>query len=146
MGGEVTQFTLFRRLEHDLAVLSYFNEVFDEVTVIIDFRRRGGNDLALFLRSRKIDDFTGNDTVFNGIVRRFDKPVLVYFRVRSQCIDQTDILTLRGLDRTDTSVMRRVNVTDFKARTLFHQTALTQRGETTLVRDFRKRVRLIHKL
>src|SRR5690606_6435153 len=44
------------------------------------------------------------------------------------------------------AVVRRVDVADLEARALARETARPERGETTLVRDLRQRVRLVHEL
>src|SRR3546814_1179109 len=50
------------------------------------------------------------------------------------------------LFRSDTAIMRRVNVADFEARALAGQTARPERRHAALVGDFRKRVGLVHEL
>ena len=79
-------------------------------------------------------------------VRGHDKAELVHARERRKRGNKSDVLTFGGLDRAHTSVVRVVNVTDFKRRSVAVQTAGTERGEFTLVRKLRNGVGLIHEL
>ena len=79
-------------------------------------------------------------------VRRLDEAVLVDAREGRERRDEADVRTFRRLDRADAAVVRGVNVADFEARALARQTAGPERRETTLVRDFGERVRLVHEL
>src|SRR4029079_1852936 len=90
--------------------------------------------------------FVGDLALAGAAIRGLDEAVLVDARVRRERRDEADVRTFRRLDRTDTTVVRRVNVADFEARSLARETARSERGETTLVRDLRERVRLVHEL
>ncbi len=72
--------------------------------------------------------------------------MLIYLRVGSQCVDQTDILTFRCLDRTNTSIVCRVYIPYLKSGSLFDKTTLAKCGESSFVCHFRKRVGLVHEL
>src|SRR5690606_6011279 len=67
-------------------------------------------------------------------------------RISRQRVDQTDVRTFWGFNRTYTTVMGWVYVTHFKAGALTSQATWAQRGYTTLVCDLGKRVVLVHKL
>ena len=56
-------------------------------------------------------------------VRRLDEAVIVDARIATQGRDQADVRTFRRLNRADTSVVRRVNVADFKSGALTRQAA-----------------------
>ena len=60
--------------------------------------------------------------------------------------DETDVRTFRRFDRTNAAVVRRMNVAHFESGAIAAQTAWPEGGETTLVRQFGERVRLIHEL
>ena len=79
-------------------------------------------------------------------IRRFDKAELVDTRKARQRRDQSDVRTFRRLDRADAAVVRRVNVADLESGTLTRQTARPESRQTTLVRDLRQRIGLVHEL
>ena len=85
-------------------------------------------------------------SVLHDTVRSLDETEVVDLSVDTQRGDQTDVRTLRRLDRAKTTVVRVVHVTYLEARALTGKTTRTEGGETTLVSDFGKRVRLIHEL
>src|SRR5581483_7817943 len=84
--------------------------------------------------------------VDNSSIRRLDESKWVDTRIARQRRNQSNVRTFRRLDWTNATVVRRVNVADFEARAFAAQTARSQRRETTLVRDLRQRIRLIHEL
>ena len=84
--------------------------------------------------------------IAHAAIRRFNKAVFVNARKARKRRDQSNVRTFRRFNRADAAVVRRVNVTDFKASTLAAQTTRPKGGETPLVRDFGERVRLIHEL
>jgi hypothetical protein len=82
----------------------------------------------------------------NAAVRALDEAVLVHPREGRQRVDQADVRAFRRFDRADAAVMRRVHVAHLEAGALAGQATRTERRKTTLVRDFRQRVRLVHEL
>ena len=74
-----------------------------------------------------IDDFA---------IRRFDEAKLVDASVARQRRNQTDVRTLRRLDRTDAPIVCRVHVADFESGTLAAQSARSQRRQPALVCNF----------
>ncbi len=105
-------------------------------------------DVLIFFVRRKIIDVVGYyaGSFINFTVRSFDKSVFVDFRVGRQGSDKTDVLTFRSFDRTHSSVMGVVNVTNFEAGSFSVKSARSECGKFTLVSKFRNGVRLIHKL
>ena len=87
----------------------------------------------------------GSIRIYNT-VRCLNKAVFIDFSIRRQIGNQTDVWTFRCLDRTDTPIVRAVNVTNLVARTVTGDTARSQCGNTTLVCQLSKRILLIHEL
>jgi hypothetical protein len=79
-------------------------------------------------------------------IRRFDEAVVVDAREARQRRDQTDVRPFGRLDRTDASVVRRMDVADLEAGALAGQAARAEGRKTALVRDFGERVGLVHEL
>ena len=79
-------------------------------------------------------------------VRRGEEAHVAHLGVDTERGDQTDIRTLRGLDRTETTVVGIVDVSHLKPCTITADTAGTESRETTLMRDLRQRIGLVHKL
>ncbi len=79
-------------------------------------------------------------------VRSLDESVLVDLCIRSQRVDQTDVRAFRCLNRAHPSIVRVMDIADLESGAVTGQTAGTQRRETSLVRDLRQRVVLVHEL
>ncbi len=99
-------------------------------------------ELAAVGELHVVDDAAVDDLA----VRRLDEAVVVDPRVAGQRADQADVRTFRRFDRADAAVVRGVNVAHLEARALTAETTRPECGETTLVRDLRERVGLIHEL
>src|SRR3990167_1663447 len=102
--------------------------------------------MILLFQRGEIADAIGDATIFHLAVRRLDETVLVHPRVGSKRGDETDIGTLRGFNRADSTIMGGMNVPDLESRPLTGQTSRTQCREATLVGNLRERVGLIHEL
>jgi len=79
-------------------------------------------------------------------IRGFNEPVFVDLAVCCQAADQTDVRTLRSLNRTDSAVMTVMHVANFEARAVTAQATRTKSREATLVRQLSQRVGLVHEL
>ena len=79
-------------------------------------------------------------------VGRFDEAELVDARVAGKRADQADVRTFRRFDRAYAAVVRWVNVAHFESGAFARKTAGSKSRKTPLVRDFGKRIRLIHEL
>src|SRR5882762_7229116 len=105
-----------------------------------------GHEIILFPVTSEIIDVLQHPAVMNLAVRRFDKAEFVDARESRHRTNEADVRPFRRLDRTNPPVMRRMDVTHFKARTIPAQAAWPKCGQTTLVRQLRQRIRLIHEL
>ena len=102
--------------------------------------------MAVLLVGGQVLDLVGDHTVDHLAVRRLDEPERVDPRVHRQRTDQTDVRTLRGLDRAHPAVVRRVHVADLQPGALTRQTTRAQRRQPALVGQTRQRVVLVHEL
>ena len=100
---------------------------------------------ALFVGPQP-DDLFGQLAAGHLAIGRDQKAVFVDGRVDGQAGDQTDVGSFRRFDRTDTAIVRNVDVADFEAGTLAVQTAGTQGRQTPLVGEHRERVGLVDDL
>src|SRR5678815_1584316 len=102
----------------------------------------------LELRVAAIDDaHVFNDaSIADLAIGRFDEPKLVDTREAREARDESDVRTFRSLNRTDTPVVRRMYVAHFEPGALSRETARSEGRQTTLVRDLRQRIRLVHEL
>src|SRR5690606_33393444 len=144
--GNVHVVDVFRRSHQRFTSLAAGNEVVDEAAFLIQLRVRLSDDVVAFLDSREIVDLVADFAVNDHVVRRFQETVLVQTSVQRHGVDQTDVRAFRRFDRTYTTVVRGMHVTNFKASAFTRQTARAECGDTTLVRDLRQRVGLIHEL
>ena len=120
--------------------------LFDETAVFVHGSVGLGDDLILFAGSVEMHDFIGAAAVADHAVGRFNEAVFVHLGVGGQRNDEADVRAFRRFNGADAAVVGGVNVSHFKARALTGKTAGAQSGKTTLVRDFREGVGLIHEL
>ena len=69
----------------------------------------------------------------NLSVRSLNKTILIDSCIGSKRVDKTDVRTLRSLDRTHTSIMRIVNVSNLESGSVSGQTAWSQGRQTSLM-------------
>ena len=87
-----------------------------------------------------------DDTILDRTIWSLDKAILVDLSIAGEVGDQTDVLTFRSFDRTDSAVVSRMDVTDSTGSSVSCKTATAQSRKTSLVGKFSKRVGLIHEL
>ena len=107
--------------------------------------------VVIFFIRCHIYNFIGYARVFrigfvDLTVRRFNKAVFVDLCIACKRVDQTDVRTFWCLDRAHSSVMGVVYVSNLESGTVTGQTARSQCGQTTFVRQLAQRVVLIHEL
>ena len=120
--------------------------VFQFAGFFINFRVRLRNYITTFFNCRQIIDFIGHFAVYHAAVRRFQEAVIVGACINRQRVNQTNVRTFRRFNRANTTIVGRMHVAHFKARTFACQTARAQCRHTAFVRDFGQRVGLVHKL
>ena len=72
--------------------------------------------------------------------------VFVHPAINGKTGNQTDVRSFRSFNRADTTIVRDVNVTDFKASTFSIQSTRSECGKPTFVRQLSKRVCLVNNL
>ena len=114
----------------------------------VGVERRVGlrDDEAVLLVGGEVVDLVGDPTVLDLAVRRLDEAERVDPPERRERADQTDVRTLRGLDRAHAAVVRGVDVADLEAGAVTRQTTGAERGEPALVGQTGDRVGLVHEL
>ena len=107
--------------------------------------------IIVFFVSCHINNFFCNDRIFrirliNPTIWRFDEAVLIDLCIGCQGVDQTDVRSLRSLDRAHSSVMGIMYVTHLESGAVSGKTSRSKCGKTSLMCQLSKRVVLIHKL
>ncbi len=120
----------------------------DETPLFVQRFVRLRDDVAVLFVRREVIDVVGYDArlLVYLTIGRHDEAELVDLGEGRKRGDKTDVLTFGGLDRAHAPVVRVVNVADFKGRAVAVQAAGTERGEFSLMREFRDGVGLIHEL
>ena len=96
--------------------------LFGELLVRVE-RSVGLSDQDLcFVVGREVLDLIGDNTLRHQAVRGLDETERVDASVGRQRTDQTNVRAFRGFDGAHTSVVGRVNVSDFHACTVTGQT------------------------
>ncbi len=146
LGGNVHVVNLVVAEQAGFAFATASNQIVDETAFFGQVGVRLRDHIVTFFDSGEVMDLVSDHAINNATIRGFQEAVFVSLRVHRQGVDQTDVRTFRGFDRTYTTVVGWVYVTDFKARAFARQTAWAECRDTTLVRNLRQRVVLVHKL
>ena len=134
--GDVDQVDFLGADGHVLTGLGAAQDlVAGEVAVVIDRRVGLGDDPLLFLVGVDADHLVGDAAVLDDPVRGRDEAVLGDLRVGGQRADQSDVRTLRSLDRAHTAVMGRVHVAHLDRRALAGQTTRAERAQAPAVTE-----------
>ena len=100
----------------------------DEVAFLIERLIRLCYDVVILFVSCHVDNIVGNTRVSRialvyDTVRSLNEAVLVYLRIACEGVDKTDVRSLRSLDRTHTTVVGVVYISNLESCTLSGQTA-----------------------
>ncbi len=137
---------IFRRFNRKFTNVTNIDKLIVELTFLIN-RGRGLSDNKIgFVNRRQIFDLISHLAVNHLPVRRLEKAVTVGTGIGCQGVDQTNIWTLGRFNRTHTTIMRRVYVTNLKTGALPGKTTWAQCRHATFVGNLRQRVVLVHKL
>src|SRR5699024_10281328 len=79
-------------------------------------------------------------------VRSFNESILVDPCIGCKRVDQTDVRSLRSLNRAHSSIVRIVNISNLESGTVTGQTAGSQSRQTSLVGQLAQRIILINEL
>ncbi len=101
--------------------------------------------LAFFIGSQP-DRFIGDLAILDAAIGGDEETVIVDAGVNRQRTDQTDVRAFRRLNRTDSTVVRNVNIANLETSPLAIQTARAECREPTLVRQLAQRVGLVNDL
>ena len=129
-----------------LAALAGSDFLSQEVAFFVNRVVRLRNEEFFLLIRGDIFNLIADFTVLYQTIRSLNKSKLVNTSVGAKRVDQTNVWTLRGLNRADTAVVRSVHVAHFKASTVTVQTTRSECRETALVSQFCQRVSLVHEL
>src|SRR5256885_2115997 len=127
------------------------DSVVHEPTLVVEARVGLHDRRELLLVGRQVDDLVSDVGAIlvvarDAAVRRLDEPVWVHPTVRRERADESDVRTLRRLDRADAAVVAEVHVADVEARALTRETPRPESREPPLVGELVQRVRLLHEL
>ena len=146
LGGNVHIVNLVCAEEAGFAFAAASDQIIGEAAFFGQVGVRLRDNVVTFFDSGEVMNFISHHTVGHFTVRRLKEAILVSLRVHGQGVDKTDVRTFRRFDRTYATVVGRVYVSNFEACALTRQTTRAECRDTTLVRDLRQRVVLVHKL
>src|SRR5438552_16340583 len=125
----------FRRLDFQkVAAITNRNFFAGEMTSAVNRRVRLRDKVVFFLIASQIVDIIRDTAVRDFAIRCFNETKLVYARESRHRADQTDVWSLRRLDRTNSAVVRRMHVAHFESGAIATQSAWSERGQPALVR------------
>ncbi len=147
LGRDVDQVDLLGGDRHVLSGLSTAQDLLTGQPPVRVQRRVRLRDPPLLLLGRvDADDLIGDAAVLDDPVRSRHEAVLGDLGVARQRADQTDVRSLRGLDRAHPAVVGRVHVADLDRSALAGQAAGTQGRQPAPVPEPGEAVRLVHEL
>src|SRR5216684_3685020 len=145
-GGHVHVLDAVGGRQREFVLEATGNQAIDELAVLVDLRIRLRNDEVAFLDRGKKVNLARDFSVYDLPVGRLQKPVPVGAGEERERVDQADVRAFRRLDGADPAIVSRVHVAHLEARALPGEAPRPQGRYAPLVRDFRKRIRLVHEL
>ena len=137
----------FRRLHvNEFAALTANDTLVGEQTFVVHHRIRLRHDELFFAVGSQVFNFFRDATVLDFAIRRFKETEFVDARKCRERRDQTDVRSFRRFNRTNTSIVRRMNVADFKSSAITRQTPWPKRRQAAFMGQFGERINLIHEL
>src|SRR5690606_8684280 len=137
---------VFRRGHERFTGLAARHQVVDETAFFIELGVGLSDDVVGFFDGRQVIDLVADLAVDDLVVRGFQETVLVQAGIQRHRVDQADVRAFRRFDGAHATVVGGVHVAHLEAGTFAGQTARAKGRNTTLVRDFGKRVGLVHEL
>ena len=116
--GNVHVVNLVRFNFQELSTISHRNSRGGEFSMAIHSGVRLGNDEVFLLICGEEIELSLHATILYLAVGRLDEAELIDFSKCRKTRDQSDVWTFRSFNRTNPTVVGRMHVTDFKARTL----------------------------
>ena len=138
-----------RRNNWVISILTALNNVTDKFTFFCQRSITLTNNLSLFILSGQeynISIIHVHLAVVNLTVRSNDKAKVIDLCIHTERRNQTDVWTFRTLNRTKTTIVSIVYVTNLETCTLTRQTTRTEGRKTTLVSYLSQWVGLVHEL
>ena len=117
-----------------------------EVIVIGQWSVRLSDDVLILLISGQVIDLIGDLALDYFAIWSLDETEWCETTVGRERTDESDVRTFRRFDRTHTSIVRWMHVTDFEASAITRETARSERRETSLMCKTREWIGLIHEL
>ena len=127
LGGYVHVVNLVAAEQARFAFATAGNQIVYETAFVAQVGVRLGNNEVTLFNSRQVMNFVGHHAVGHFTIRGFEEAVFVSLCVHGQGVDQTDVRTFRGFDWADATVVSRVYVSHFEARTFTGQTTRAER-------------------
>ena len=104
-------------------------------------------DVVLFFFQRvQIHNLAGNLPVFNFCIRGFNNSEIIYFGIGGKMKNKPDVRAFRSMNRTDSSVVRRMHIAHLQSGALTSKTSGSQGGESAQMLYFIKYIFLRHEL
>ena len=127
-----------------VTVYTHFYIFINYLTLGINVSGGMGNLEVFLFQSIHITNLISNHAVFYFGIGRFNHAKIIYLGINGKSQDQTNVWSFGSMDRANASVVRRVNVTDFKARSLASKPARSERGQGSEIFNFLQDVFLRH--
>ena len=107
-------------------------------------------EIVLFVR-RKVNHPIGYNRIrlirlIHHAIGSFDKTVLIDSCIRRKRVNESDVRSFRGLDRTHSSIVCIMYVSHLKPCTVSGKSARSECGKSSLMSQLRKRIVLVHEL
>ena len=105
-----------------------------------------GNVVLLFFQRIEIYYLTGNFSVLNSYVGRFNYSEIIDLGISGKVEDKTDVRSFRSMNRANAAVVRRMHVAHLKSRSLAGEPSRPESGKCAQVFYLVEHVFLRHEL
>ena len=132
-----------------ISILTALNHVADKCTIFCQRSITLTDDLSLLILSCQVNNIIIvhiNLAIVHLTVRSYDKAEVIDLCIHTEWRNQTDVWTFRTLNRTKTTIVSIVYVSNLETSTLTRQTTRTKGRKTTLVGYLSQWVSLVHEL
>ena len=108
---------------HRFALETHHDHLFGQLAFVVHGRVCLCDDHTHFFNGRYIFDVIGYTTINHTAIRRFKETKVIGFGKYRQRVNQTNVWAFGRFNRTNTTIMRGMYVSHFKACTFTSQTA-----------------------
>ena len=149
VGSDVDELNIAFFYYGEVTILTGLDVILEDVAIEIHGGECLRDDLVFFVLGSHVFKAFGREidlAVFDNTIRCLEETEFIDFGVDGKRGDETDVGSLRGLDRTETTVVGVVDIADLETSAVTGKTTRTESRKTAFVSYLGQRVGLVHEL